>query len=328
MKLSRILVTGATGFVGTALCAVLLQRGHIVRRALRNAIVEEDADAQPGGERMETVAVGEISANTDWSQALASVDVVIHLAARVHVMRDDAPDPLGEFRRVNVAGAERLARAAAENGVKRMVFVSSIKVNGEETEDGRLFRETDVPAPRDAYGVSKWEAELALHEVARATGLELVIVRSPLVYGPGVGGNFAQLLDLVARSVPLPLASVRNFRDLVYVENLAAALAICATHPAAAGQTYLVCDGRPISTPDLLRQLAAGMGVPSRLLPCPPALLRLGGALSGRSEQIRRLLGSLRIDDAKMRTDLNWAQPRTLQEGLQMTAEWYRARPS
>lgn len=326
MKSSRILVTGATGFVGKALCAVLLERGHVVRRAVRDATDHDRMGAGREEDRLETVAVGDIAAGTDWSQALASVDVVVHLAARVHVMRDDALDPLSEFRRVNVAGSERLARAAAERGVKRMVFVSSIKVNGEETRGGYAFCEADAPAPEDDYGVSKWEAELALRRVAQATGLELVIVRPPLVYGPGVKGNFAHLLDAVARGTPLPLASVRNLRDLVHVENLADALAVCATHPAAAGQTYLACDGEPISTPDLLRQLAAGMGAPSRLLPCPPSLLRIGGALSGKSDRIRRLLGSLRIDGAKMRTDLNWAPPRTLQEGLRITAEWRRAR--
>ncbi len=326
MNVSRILVTGATGFVGKALCPALLESGHVVRRAVRQPVVADRTDGPAACARLETAVVGDITAETNWAEALASVDVVIHLAARVHVMRDHALDPLGEFRRVNVAGSEHLARAAAEAGVKRIVFVSSIKVNGEETQCGRLYRETDVPAPRDAYGVSKWEAEVALRRVAQSTGLELVIMRPPLVYGPGVKGNFAALLDAIARGVPLPLASVRNLRDLVYVENFADAIAVCATHPAAAGQTYLVCDGEPISTPALLRQLAAGMGAASRLVPCPPSLLRIGSALSGKSDPIRRLIGSLRIDDAKMRADLNWAPPRTLQEGLRITAEWRRAR--
>ena len=234
-------------------------------------------------------------------------------------MHDTSADPLEEFRKVNLHSTTNLARQAAQAGVKRLVYVSSIKVNGEETREGQKFSETDPPAPQDPYAISKWEAEQALHRVAGETGLEVVIVRPPLVYGPGVKGNFAQMLNVVAKGIPLPFASVRNLRSLIYVGNLADALIACAIHPAAAGQTYLVCDGEDVSTPDLLRQLATGMGVLARLLPCPPALLRLAGKLTGKSHQMGRLLDSLQVDGGKIRRDLGWRPPYTLREGLQNT---------
>lgn len=315
--MNRFLVTGVNGFVGGAVCAELLRQGQSIRVAVRfaNLLVKNT----------EVAVVGCIDNQTDWSDALRNVDVVIHLAARVHVMHDVAADPLAEFRRVNTAGTEHLARCAAASGVKRLVYVSSTKVNGEATHGEQKFIATDVPAPQDPYGISKWEAEQALRRVADETGLEVVIVRPPLVYGSGVKGNFAQMLDVVAKHVPLPLASVHNRRDLVYVGNLVDALIACATHPAAAGQTYLVCDGEAISTPDLLRQLASGMNVPARLFPCPPALLRLAGKLAGKSQQLERLLGSLQIADDKIRRELGWTPPYTLQQGLHATAEYYRA---
>ena len=315
--LGEMLVTGANGFVGQALCAELLRRGYAVRGAVRTASIANLVFSN---------VVGEIGADTDWSATLDGVEVVIHLAARVHVMRDTVTDPLAEFRRVNVAGTEHLARCAAAGGVKRLVYVSSIKVNGEETHEEEKFSAADEPAPLDPYGVSKWEAEQALHRVAQETGLEVVIVRPPLVYGPGVKGNFAQMLSVVAKGMPLPFASVHNRRSLIYVDNLADALIVCASHPVAAGQTYLVSDGEDISTPDLLRQLAAAMGVSSRLFPCPSAWLRLAGKLAGKSQQLERLLGSLQVDGDKIRRDLNWMPPYSLQQGLRATAEWYRTR--
>lgn len=313
--MTKFLITGSTGFVGKSLCAELLQQKKSVKVVMRH---------QGESRGIEAVVVGNIDGDTAWLNALPGTDVVIHLAARVHIMHDDAADPLEEFRRVNVAGTERLARSAAASGVKRLVYVSSIKVNGEATFAGKKFTETDAPSPQDPYGVSKWEAEQALHRVAQETGLEVVIVRPPLVYGPGVKGNFVQMLKVLAKGVPLPLASVHNLRNLVYVGNLVDALIACATHPAAAGQTYLVSDGEDISTPDLLRRLGAAMGHPARLLPCPPALLKLAGCLVGKSDQVERLLGSLRVDSGKIRRDLNWTPPCTSQQGLQATAEWYR----
>lgn len=315
----KFLLTGANGFIGKRLCAELLQNGHTICAAVRTA------DLMIEGIKVE--AVGSIDGTTDWTAALHDVDVVVHLAARVHVMRDDAEDPLEAFRRVNTAGTEHLAWSAAAAGVRRLVYVSSIKVNGEETfpiDPCGYFTEADSPLPQDPYGVSKWEAEKALHRVAQETGLEVVIVRPPLVYGAGVKGNFEQMIRVLAKRVPLPLASVCNLRSLVYVGNLVDALILCATHPSASGQIYLVSDGEDVSTPALLRLLGAALGRPARLLRCPPSLLKLVGRLIGRSAQLDRLTGSLRIDSSKIRRELGWRPPHTLQQGLQATAEEWR----
>ena len=307
-KEARFLVTGANGFVGLSLCVELMRRGVQVSAATRAR------DQLPSG--IDPVSVGAIDAQTNWSDALNGIDVVVHLAARVHVMHEDAVDPLEEFRRVNVAGTENLARSAAASGVRRFVYVSSIKVNGEATSGEEAFTELSAPFPQDQYGISKWEAEQALHRVAADTGMEVVIVRPPLVYGAGVKGNFAQMLKVLVRGIPLPLASVNNRRSLLYVGNLADALILCATHPGAANQTYLVSDGEDISTPDLLRKLGVAMGHPARLFSCPPALLMFAGKLLGKSDQVDRLLGSLQIDSSKIRRELGWQAPFSLQEGL------------
>jgi len=312
----RFLITGANGFVGKPLCAELLRQGHSVRAALRSANTPV--------EDVEVVVTGAIDGGTDWTDALRGVDVVIHLAARVHVMKETAADPLAEFLKVNLHGTANLARQAARAGVKRLVYVSSIKVNGERTTESRPFVESDEPDPQDAYGMSKWQAEQTLQRIAQETGLQVVIVRPPLVYGPGVKGNFAQMLKVLGAGIPLPLASVHNLRSLVYVGNLVDALIVCATHPAAAGQTYLVSDDEAVSTPDLLRLLGNMMGHLAHLFSCPPALLKLAGRLTGKAEQVERLLGSLRVDSGRICRELDWTPPRTLQQGLQATAEWYR----
>jgi len=312
----KLLVTGANGFVGRVLCLEAVRRGIPVVGAMRSV------STLPEGVAL--AVLGYMDGNSNWEHALRGVNVVIHLAARVHVMQENSSDPLAEFRRVNVAGTEHLARAAAASGVKRLVYVSSIKVNGEATEGGQKFTETDMPAPQDPYGISKYEAEQALHRVAQETGLEVVIVRPPLIYGAGVKGNFAQMLKVLGKRIPLPLASVHNRRSLVYVGNFADALIACATHPAAAGQTYLVSDGEDVSTPGLLRALAAAMRVQARLIRFPPVLLQFMAQLFGRGAQADRLLGSLQIDSGKIRRELKWVSPYTLQQGLQATAEWYR----
>ncbi|MDH2917883.1 MAG: SDR family oxidoreductase [Sideroxydans sp.] len=308
---NQVLVTGANGFVGQALCAALRERGEVVRAAVRVA---------SGAEQ---IAVGEISANTDWTNALHGVDVVIHLAARVHVMNDTSSDPLDEFRKVNLHGTENLARQAAAAGIQRFVYVSSIKVNGEQTM-GAAFSESDTANPQDPYGVSKWEAEQALHRVAQETGLEVVIVRPPLVYGAGVKGNFISLFAAINKGLPLPLAAAHNARSLVYVGNLVGALITCATHPNAAGKTYLVSDGADISTATLVREIAHALQRPNRSFYFPPSVLRAIASLLGKSAQVDRLFGSLQIDSQKIRTELGWTPPYTLQQGLQTTADWYR----
>ena len=313
----RFLVTGANGFIGHALCDVLLQLGHDVRGAVRHSGVVLSAGVS-------RVVVGDINDQTDWSSALADVDIIIHLAARVHVMHESSQDELKEFRRTNVDGTENLARSAAVSGVQRMVFASSIKVNGEETLPCHHFNEFDIPMPRDSYGISKWEAEQALHRVERETNLEIVIVRPPLVYGIGVKGNFAQMLKVLAKGIPLPLASVTNLRSLVYLGNFVDALEKCAIHPAAAGNTFLVSDGDDVSTPELLRQLGEAMGHRSRLISFSPVLLKLAGRLFGKSAKVERLVGSLQVDSNKIRRELNWHPPFTLQQGLKVTAESYK----
>jgi UDP-N-acetyl-alpha-D-quinovosamine dehydrogenase len=318
----KFMVTGANGFVGATLCRALLKQDRRVVAVVRQAS-DIPRNPEPGGS-LEACAVGDIGPRTEWTDCFHGADIVIHLAARVHVM-DHTAGSQQAFRTVNVRGTERLARAAAANGVRRFVFASTVKVNGENTVAGQKFTEQDAPAPSDNYAVSKWEAEQVLHRIADETGLEVVIVRPPLVYGPGVKGNFTLMLSAVARGIPLPFASVANLRSLVYVENLADALIACATQPAAAGQTYLVCDGEDVSTPDLLRRVGVEIGVPARLFPCRPALLRLAGRLAGKSRQMERLLESLQADSGKIRRELNWVPPCSLQHGLQTAAAWYRS---
>lgn len=314
--MSRVLVTGANGFVGRPLCEELLRRGYQVRAAVRS----------PGrlSAGMEAVSVGSIDEHTDWTGALQGVDTVIHLAARVHVMKDTTADPLAEYLKVNLLGTANLAQQAAHAGVKRLVYVSSIKVNGEETHGQRSYTEQDIPAPRDPYGISKWQAELSLQHIARETGLEIVIVRPPLVYGPGVKGNFISLLAAIDKGVPLPLAGARNARSLVYVGNLVDALIVCANHPAAAGQTYLVSDGEDVSTATLVEKIAKVLGCNSRSFYFPPGLLRAVAALLGRAGQMDRLFGSLRVSEQKIRRELGWAPPYSMEQGLSATANWYR----
>jgi nucleoside-diphosphate-sugar epimerase len=309
--MERFLITGASGFVGCFLCPMLKASGFNVRAVTRNLASCIQAE--------EHVLIHDINASTNWSGTMVGVDVVIHLAARVHVMLDTTSDPLTEFRSVNAIGTENLARSAAASGVKRLIYVSSVKVNGEATSDGRSYSEQDIPAPQDPYGVSKLEAEQVLHRVAKETGLEVVIVRPPLVYGAGVKGNFAQMTAVLKRGVPLPFASVHNKRSLIYVGNLVDALLLCATHPAAAGQTYLVSDGDDLSTSELLRKLAVAMGNTPRLFACPTALLKLAGHLVGKSDQVARLLGSLQVDSSKIRRELGWVPPYSLQQGLDKT---------
>lgn len=317
MTRGRVLVTGATGFVGRAVTAALVAHRRDVRRALRTV-----AQASPGA-GVTDVVTGDLDARTPWEAALAGVDAVIHLAARVHVLDERAADPLAEFRRVNVEGTRALAQACVRHGVCRLVHVSTVKVHGEATH-GRPFTEADRPAPEDPYGVSKMEAEAALQAVARDTGLEVVVVRPPLVYGPGVGANFLALLRAVDRGLPLPLGAVRNRRSLVYVGNLVDALVRCVDHPAAAGGTFLVDDGAAVSSPELVRAIALALGRPARLLPVPPAWLRLAGALTGRRAAVERLLSDLEVDSGALRRTLDWMPPWTPAEGLADTVAWYR----
>lgn len=309
----RFLVTGANGFVAKSLCAELFRRGHWVRAASRSARGES------GG--FEQAIVGAIDDVTDWSAALRDLDGVIHLAARVHIMRDTSDDPLEAFRKVNMAGALNLARQAAAAGVKRFVFVSSVKVNGEYTLTGRAFTELSLPAPQDAYGVSKYEAELGLQQIARESGMEVVIIRPPLVYGPGVKANFASLMRAVQGGWPLPLGAVHNRRSLVALDNLVDFIVTCLSHPQAANQTFMVSDGRDLSTAELVRGLARAAGVRARLVSVPVWSLRAGAFLLGKGDAIQRLCGNLQVDIDKARSLLAWAPPVFVEEGLRRAIE-------
>jgi nucleoside-diphosphate-sugar epimerase len=302
-----LLVTGATGFVGRAITAGLAAEGVPVRAAVRSAVADLDV-AQ--------AVVPDLSRDADWRVALEGVEVVIHSAARVHVMRDTAMDPLAEYRRVNVDGTVRLAEQAAESGARRLVFLSSVKVNGEATQPGRPFTERDAPAPVDPYGVSKYEAEQCLFSLGRATGMDVVVIRPVLVYGPGVKGNFKSMVHWVARGLPLPLGAVHNLRSLVALGNLVDLVRLCAKHPAAAGEVFLASDGNDLSTTDLLRRTAAMLGRKAFLLPCPAPLLRGAAAAVGKRDMMERLLGWLQVDISKARTVLGWRPRVSVEEGL------------
>lgn len=305
-----VLLTGASGFVGRAALLRLTQHGMVVRPAFRSAV------QAVGAQR--AAVVSSLDANTDWSAALQGVGVVVHAAARAHIMRDEALDPLAEYRRVNVAGTLNLARQAAAAGVRRFVFVSSIKVNGESTQPGHTFTADDAPAPEDAYGVSKAEAEAGLWEIARSTGMELVIVRPVLVYGPGVKGNLASLMHWVRRGLPLPLGAITgNHRSLVALDNLVDLLAVCVVHPKAANQVFLASDGEDVSTAKLLRLMTIAVQRPARLPPVPVALLQWGARLLGKQAVAQRLLGSLQVDIQKNRDLLSWQPPVSVQTAWQ-----------
>jgi nucleoside-diphosphate-sugar epimerase len=272
---------------------------------------------------LDVVTVGEVGVQTDWSAALAGVDCVIHCAARAHVMHETEADALAAYRPMNVSGTQRLAEQAATLGVRRLVYLSSIKVNGEQTAFGAPFLFSDAPAPEDPYGVSKWEAEQALLAVSVQTGLEVVVVRPPLVYGPRVKGNLLRLLRWVARGVPLPLGAAHNQRSLVGLSNLVDLLLRCAEHPAAAGQTFLASDGHDLSTPQLIRLMAESMNRPARLLPVPVALLQAGGSLLGKRGEIDRLVGSLQVDSGYTQAQLGWTPPVSVEDGVRQMGRWY-----
>lgn len=314
----RVLITGVSGFVGGALACRLLDEGSYrvrgaARRVLSNALAELELCQSP-----------ELEAEADWSELLQDVEVVVHAAARVHMMNDQAADPLSEFRRANTEGTLRIARQAVEAGVRRFVFISSIKVNGEESPADRPYSADDVVAPVDPYGVSKHEAEQALLALARETGLEVVIIRPVLVYGPGVKANFQSMMRWLDRRLPLPLGAIHNSRSLVSLDNLVDLIVTCLQHSAAAGQVFLVSDGSPLSTTQLLRRMGLALGKPARLLPIPAVWLQLIARLLGRPAIAQRLCGSLCVDIEKTRRLLGWEPPVTVDEAMSRTARYFQ----
>jgi nucleoside-diphosphate-sugar epimerase len=305
---AKVLVTGASGFVGSALVGFLHGKGYDVLGTVRSAALAQCSILAP-----------ELSATSGWRELLAGRDVVVHAAARAHVLTETETDPLAVFREVNTAGTLNLARQAAAAGVRRFVFISSIGVNGLYTREGDCFTEQSPPAPHNDYALSKWEAEQGLLEISRETGLEVVILRPPLVYGPGVKANFLRLIRMVERGLPLPLGAIHNRRSFLYLGNFVDAIRLCVEHPEAAGQTFLLDDGDPVSTPELIRALARAMGRPARMLAVPVGVLKLAGALVGKRAAVARLASSLLVDSSLIRSRLGWMPPFSMEAGLAAT---------
>lgn len=313
----KLLVTGANGFVGSALLLRLsLDAQHQIKAALRRGVSNIPEGVTP-------VQIGDLGPETDWQLAVSGVDTTIHVAAHVHVMRASIADMQAEFRRVNVEGTLNLACQAAAAGVRRFIFISSVKVNGESTLLGRPYIADDAPAPVDPYGVSKRKAEDGLRKLAAETGMEVVIIRPPLVYGPGVKANFRNMMSWLCRGIPLPLGAIHNRRSLVALDNLVNFICTCLDHPAAANQTFLVSDGEDLSTTDLLRRMAHALHVPAHLVPVPQGLLEWGAKMLGREDLSRRLCASLQVDVSKARTLLGWQPPVTVEIALRRTAEHF-----
>ncbi|MDH0057963.1 UDP-glucose 4-epimerase family protein [Stutzerimonas stutzeri] len=312
--ITKVKITGANGFIGSHLFSRLERhpKCHVIGLC-RNVPHIKGAVSR-------LLAVGDLQ-QADLAAALRAGDVLIHAAARAHIMKDEVVDPLAEYRRINVEGTLNLARQAATAGVRRFIFISSIKVNGEATPTGTAFHADDKLAPEDAYGLSKMEAEQGLRELAAETGMEVVIIRPPLVYGPGVKGNFASMIKLVDRGLPLPLGAIHNKRSLVGIDNLVDLIIHCIDHPAAANQVFLAGDGEDLSTTELLRGVGKAMGKPARLTPVPAGLLQFGATLLGKKAMAQRLLGSLQVDISKTCELLDWKPPYTVEEGLRRCFE-------
>jgi nucleoside-diphosphate-sugar epimerase len=312
----RVLITGATGFVGSVLCEVLGSTGYRVRAAVRS-------QRQLPKSVSESVVVGDIGSRTDWSAALDGVDAVVHLAARVHVMHDAATNAQ-LYLETNALGTANLAAAAVKSGVRRFVYLSSVKVNGEETTQ-RPYSAQDPPQPLDDYGISKWRAEQALHELAAGGSIHCSIVRPTLVYGPGVRANFLRLMKWVDKGIPLPLGAVNNRRSLVNVWNLCDLVRLLLKQESLSLRTWMVCDGEDLATPELIRRIAHAMGRRARLPSIPLAAVSAVGTLLGKGAEVRRLCGSLVVDMSATRNELGWSPPISVDEALHRTVSWYLA---
>lgn len=317
----KVLITGGNGCIGSALSKVLVGMGHNVRASIRKKI--SSTGLLP--EAIETVAVGDLGPNTEWQAALRGAELVFHCAARAHILLEKSPHPLAAYREANTEGTRRLAAQAAAAGVKRLVFLSSVGVLGRQTLPGKMFTAEDTPCPSEPYAVSKWEAEEALKGISEKTGLEIVVVRSPLVYGPGAKGNFPRLVNLILSGFPIPLGAICNRRSLVGLGNLVDFLVACGLRNQAAGQTFLVRDGQDLSTPELLKKIAKAWRVPLRLWPLPVRMLSIVGWLAGKKAEMDRLTESLSVDDSSTRRTLGWDPPFSIEEELQNAARWWQA---
>ena len=315
--MTKVLITGVNGFVGKTLSDELVIKGFNVNGTVRSVMSVDF----PGA--ITKFVIKDIDSKTDWQKALEGVDVVIHLAARVHVMKDTAIDALSEFRRVNVEGTLNLARQAVEAGVQRFIFISSIKVNGEGSILGQPYTPEDQPAPVDPYGISKREAEDGLRQLASETGMEVVIIRPPLVYGPGVKANFQSMMRWLDKGIPLPLGAIHNQRSLVSLDNLIDLIVTCIHHPAAANQIFIAGDGEDLSTTELLQRMAAALGKKAWLIPVPSFILEWGARLVGKQAITQKLCGSLQVDISKARDLLDWKPPVSVDEALRKTAQYY-----
>jgi len=319
-KITRqhILVTGANGFICRNLCPVLKEKGYYVRGAVRG-----EAHDVSGAD--EYIKVGNINESTDWQQTLDGVDTVIHLAARVHVISDLSDTSVEIFRKINVRGTERLALSAAKAGVRRFIFISSIGVNGDSSQN-KTFTEDSIPNPVGAYAVSKWEAENVLKKIGDSTGMEIVILRPPLIYGPGVKANFKNLIKLAGSGMPLPFKKINNLRSFLYIGNLIDIIDICIKHPMAIGETFIISDGQDISTPDLIKMISCIMGKKSSLFYLHPGILKALCKIVGLETELRKLTGSLLVDSSKIRNLLGWKPPFTMEDGLRETVKNFKAK--
>ncbi len=307
----KVLVTGANGLIGSALCSVLDDGEHQVIRAVRTSTVPQ------------AIPVGNLNENTRWGEVLGSgTDVVVHLAGQVSMMEGEAGVQASQYHRVNTSGTANLARQCIRHGVKRFIFVSTVKVLGEGKS--RPYSDDDLAFPADAYAISKWEAEQVLWQIAAETGMEVVVLRPPLVYGPGVKGNFLRLMQAIDNRRPLPFGAIQNRRSLICLENLTDVIRLCLTHPCAADKTFLVSDGDDVSTPELIRRMADSLERRPFLVPVPVSWIKWAGAMLGKQAAVDRLLGSLTVDMAPLQKELGWSPPCTMQAGLAATAQWYR----
>ena len=307
--MNKILITGGTGFVGKALSKKLISNRFLVNISTRT-------DKLINLKEVISYNIGEIDHKTDWTNALNKVDCVIHCAAKTQVMNELEKDKLDDFKKVNIHGTINLAEQAASNGIKRFIFLSSIKVNGEKTLKSSSFKNYDIAKPEDTYGISKWEAEQELWKISKRTKLEVIIIRSPLVYGHEVKGNLMSLMKLINSGIPLPFGLIKNQRSLVGIDNLVDLIALCIDHPDAAEKTFLVSDGEDLSTPDLINYIATSMGCRAHLFPLPIFLLKFLGSIFGKQKEINRLVGSLRIDNSFVKETLNWTPPLSIEEGI------------